>query len=300
VALYPRGINANYTPTPPGAGPPGPVGGQQPQAGQQVEPATPVLLTIGSAPELPPRLTLSTRKLSFKPLLLGETAREALQLRNDGGAPLVVRSAQLATSAPAFNPAVVTAAAASDPSASAFSVSQLPAACGSLAPGASCRLILGYRPGTAGEHRSRLEITSNDPTGTLYVELSGTAWTRKPDLQVSIQKVEPVKRSAQGRLEVTVTYLVSNAGGTATGYFKVDSNIDGLYGGVSEVPAGLGPGKSQTIVATVSAPPTKTGRFELQVTVDGCGGIEFAQTYCNVDEANESNNTVRRVLQVPP
>lgn len=104
-----------------------------------------------------PRLMLSPPYIAFETVPLGSSRELILTLQNQGDGPLTVTRVAFGSSTKDFQVAATTTA------------------CTQVAPGASCSVLLTYRPSSAGTHSTTLRVQSNDPESPTSIEVVGSA-----------------------------------------------------------------------------------------------------------------------------
>lgn len=113
-------------------------------------PSLGVSLSGAAAALLPPTLSVAS-PVDFGQQIVGSTTRHALDLRNTGELSLLVSG--LTVSGTAF---------------------RLEGSCGSIPPGGTCSVVVVFEPGSViGTFTGSLAIASNDPRGTVTVDLLG-------------------------------------------------------------------------------------------------------------------------------
>ena len=104
-----------------------------------------------------PRLMLSPPYLAFESVQLGSSRESIVTLQNQGDGPLAVTWVDFG------------------PRTKDFQVAPASTACAQIAPGASCTVLVTYRPTSAGTHSTTLRIQSNDPETPTTIEVVGSA-----------------------------------------------------------------------------------------------------------------------------
>jgi hypothetical protein len=100
---------------------------------------------------------LSPPYIAFETVQLGSSRESVVTLQNQGDGPLVVTWVDFGSRTKDFK------------------VAPASTACAQIAPGASCSVLVTYRPTTAGTHSNTLRIQSNDPETPTSIEVAGSA-----------------------------------------------------------------------------------------------------------------------------
>jgi hypothetical protein len=148
--------------------------------------------------------------------------------------------------------------------------------CGSLSPGASCDITVGFAPTAATQYAGQLSVSYTAPgqqTAQITVALSGTGGTGTPTAGVSPTSVL-FPSQAVGSQAAPQTVTVANTGtapltitgaivsGTGAGAFGVSTAGGGECAGTNPtVPVG------STCIITITFSPTSTGAFAATLTI---------------------------------
>jgi hypothetical protein len=203
---------------------------------------------VGGTGQNGPIATISPSKLNFGTLLIGATSgTKTVTLMNTGNATLDITSVLIS---------------------GAFLDSNF---CGTtLAPGASCNVLVQFKPQTKGQENGTLSFTDNAPHSPQKVSLTGTGTVVKlspPSLKFGDQQVDT--QSAPQTINVTNTSRTTSLSFTA---ITLAGNDPGDFADTTtcSTTSPLAPLASCSIWVTFT--PTQIGGRTAQVSISDSGG----------------------------
>jgi HYDIN/CFA65/VesB family protein len=219
----------------------------------------------GTAVAVPPAQLAVERLVDFGQLIVGNTARHTLLLRNTGGQALGVSDLRLTGAGFARE-----------------------GSCGSIPAGGSCELTLVFAPAAVGDFTGRLDIVSSDARGTVSVDLLGQSLAvPRPEIELSVDGIgfsnqmittqstsQTVTVTSVGRaplrilgVEVTGPFVIT--GNTCAGTLAPEAHCEVTVG---FTPAAPGPADGRLTVNSDAA----QGRGFTSLTGTGCRFLSVA------------------------
>lgn len=178
-----------------------------------------------------PGVSLTPSPIAFGDVPVGGNASATLNLANTGTAPLSISS--IVTTGTFFSNTTT---------------------CGSsLAPGASCPIVVTYAPGVAGAHSGQVSVTTNAGAGPVVAPLSGTGAV--PVLALSSASVDFGSQTV-GTASLTQAVTITNTGGAPLNLSAIAASGDFNFTGCP-TPLSLAPGASCTL--SIKFVPTAIG-----------------------------------------
>jgi hypothetical protein len=210
-------------------------------------PSPQIITMSGDGVALPPAvLALSRSGVDFGRHVVGTTARQAVQLSNTGGQTLNVSA--ITIGAP-------------------FSVE---GSCATIAPAATCDIVLVFSPGEIRAFSARLEIVSNNSGGNVQVDVTGTG-VREPAPEIALSASGMgFGNQGLGTSSAPQFMVVSSVGGTSVELRGFNSTPDFLLD-TSDCPAVLAADGSCRVGITFRplAAGARNGRFSVLSNMTG-------------------------------